>query len=185
MHPVAQGLPIHACLTRGIKPRRPRLDHRHRQQPSGLRCIVALSRQSPKLSRAMLRAGDNNRCTHSILHLGEAPLRRQRIVLSAFWKPGEESNSTAVGITPGALDFLATRGHLRESSASSGNGRETGSRALSRNRGAVLRLSMHHHRQGCVLQDVPRHAAKNLLPQTRVRIGAHGQQVAVELFGRR
>src|SRR5215212_1653292 len=44
-------------------------------------------------------------------------------------------------------------------------------------------LSMHHHRQCRVLQDVPRHAAKDLLPQTGVGIGAHDQQVAVELFG--
>ena len=34
-------------------------------------------------------------------------------------------------------------------------------------------------------EDVPRHAAENLLSQTRVGICAHGQQVAVELFGRR
>ena len=34
-------------------------------------------------------------------------------------------------------------------------------------------------------QDVPRYAAENLLSQTRVGICAHGQKVAVELFGRR
>ncbi len=48
-----------------------------------------------------------------------------------------------------------------------------------------VRLSVHHHRQRRVLQDVPRYSAKNPLPQTGVGIGAHDQQVAVELFGRR
>src|SRR5215208_920250 len=47
------------------------------------------------------------------------------------------------------------------------------------------RLSMHHHRQCRVLQDVPRYPAKDLLPQTGVGIGPHDQQVAVELSGRR
>src|SRR3954451_5699757 len=57
-------------------------------------------------------------------------------------------------------------------------------RTYSTQKAALARLSMHHHRQSRMLQDVPRHAAENLLSQTRVSICAHGQQVAVELLGR-
>src|ERR1700733_4543377 len=57
--------------------------------------------------------------------------------------------------------------------------------AISTEKAELARLSMHHYRQGRMRQDVPRHAAENLLSQTRMGICAHGQQVAVELFGRR
>src|SRR4051812_507409 len=40
--------------------------------------------------------------------------------------------------------------------------------AISMEKAALAQLSMHHHRQGRMLQDVPRHAAESLLPQTRV-----------------
>jgi hypothetical protein len=44
--------------------------------------------------------------------------------------------------------------------------------AISTEKAALARLSMHHHRQGRMPQDVPSHAAKNLLPQS----DAHWQQ---------
>ena len=69
MHPIAQGLPVHAARRRRLGARHAIQDMRNRQYAAGDPAIAAPGRRLPKFSRRMLEPGDPNCLPHL------APLR--------------------------------------------------------------------------------------------------------------
>jgi len=80
MHHVAQPLPIHAGLPRGILPRCALQDHGDRQQPASLSRVTAFRRDGTKLPWRAISAGDFDGVgTDQIMRLATGQVEADRI----------------------------------------------------------------------------------------------------------
>src|SRR3954454_188714 len=88
-----------------------------------------------------------------------------RLLEQMFSAPDITAETSKNGAEPDEVFALTTK-KTKTGSPDLTSARKTFRSAIMTEKAALARLSVHHHRQGRVLQDVPRHAAENLLPQT-------------------
>ena len=121
MHPVPQGLPVHAAPLRRVPPGIAVQHEGNRQQPTNLRRVATLARRRPKRRCRVLRPGDRQRLRHPTSpsressarkiesephHLGNPPRvtviadwyqitpasgNTHRVMLSGLWYQGDSS----------------------------------------------------------------------------------------------